>query len=149
AVFDRSAPREREAVATAVPPDPVAQSRALAAGSPDESQDVLPHDQLPAVAAEFQAETPYPAGRAGHLDWAATPADPHDMSSINYRSEVQFLVEYRAQCLWLQEWLATRSAQSLAVLQDVPRWPALRKDADHQLRKNADDAAAGDAAPIQ
>ncbi len=140
---------EREAVAVP-PPATLSLSHALAAApAPDTTRVDVPHAQLPAVAAEFEAQTPYPPGTHEDFNWLATSADPASMSSINARSDVQFLVEYRAQCRWLSYWLATRSAGALAVLRDVPEWPALRRDADGQLRKNADAAAAGDVAAVQ
>jgi hypothetical protein len=148
AAFVSHPARGREAVATPSPPDPVALSHALTA-APDPVGSRVGHADLPAVAAGFASQTPYPPGASDDFDWSATPSDPRDMAAIDDRAEVQFLVEYRAQCRWLRSWLATRSDVALAVLRDVPRWPALRQDADGQLQADADAAAAGDVAAIQ
>ncbi len=87
------------------------------------------HADLPAVAAEIRRSIPYPPGLEDRFDWAATPPGPYDMSSINFREEVQMMVEFRAGCLWLQFWLAAdapgRSAAA-AVLADIPEWPYQR-----------------------
>ena len=57
------------------------------------------------------------------------------MGSINYRTEVESMVQYRASCLWLRFWVsmydagnAGALAAATTVLADVPSWPALRFD---------------------
>jgi hypothetical protein len=107
----------------------------------------VPHAQLPVVAAEYEAQTPYPPTGPDTFDWASLPADPHDMGSINYRADIQGLVEFRASCLWLRYWLATQAlpeAQQAAttVLADVPAWPS-RRDRPGNATELARQAAAG------
>ncbi len=118
---------------------------------PDLDQPV-PHAELPAVAAEYERRTPYPPSGRDTFDWAGTPADPHDMASINYRNDIQGLVEFRAACLWMRYWLAGESvpAQRRAaatVLADVAAWPSQRHQAGAR-RELAEQAAAGNAAAV-
>ncbi len=112
----------------------------------------VPHAELPAVAASYERQTPYPPSGRDTFDWAATPADSHDMASINYRVDIQGLVEFRAACLWMRYWLATggfaEARQAAAtVLADVPAWPSLRARAGG-AQEVARQAAAGDAAAV-
>ncbi len=95
----------------------------------------VPHASLAAVAGSLERLVPYPPGMVDRFDWAATPDDPTDMSSINFRIDVETLVQYRASCLWLRFWVAMYDAgnagalaAATAVLADVPSWPALRFD---------------------
>jgi hypothetical protein len=110
----------------------------------------VPHAQLPAVAAEYERRTPYPPGRRDTFDWAGTPADPQDMSSINYRRDIQGLVEFRAGCLWMRYWLTGSGVERAAatrVLADIPAWPS-RRAQPGSARELAARAAAGDIAAI-
>jgi hypothetical protein len=110
----------------------------------------VPHAELPAIAAEFERQTPYPPSGRDTFNWAASPADPQDMGSINYRNDIQGLVEFRAGCLWLRYWLASEGAErqaATAVLADVPDWPS-RRDQPGTARKAAERSAAGDDAAV-
>ena len=74
------------------------------------------------------------------------------MASINYRNDIQGLVEFRAACLWMRYWLASEGlpAQRRAaatVLADVAAWPSQRGQAGAR-RELAEQAAAGDAAAV-
>jgi hypothetical protein len=74
------------------------------------------------------------------------------MASINYRNDIQWLVELRAACLWMRYWLATEhlpaARQAAAtVLADIPAWPSLRARAAG-AQEMARQAAAGDAAAV-
>jgi len=147
----RSVPRARVALLPAregapagaprvtVPPETLARSTALTAApkqvpsGQDDGRVRVPHTQLPAVAAEIAAGVPYPPGAGESMDWEALPANPRDMSSVNFRSDVQMLVEYRAACTWVAFWLhafGTANAPALGaattVLRDVPAWPTFR-----------------------
>jgi hypothetical protein len=135
-----------------VPPATLALSQALVAAPEPERNVFVAHAELPAVAAALMARTPYPPGLRDGFDWAATPRDPHDMSSINYRDEVQRLVEYRSYCLWLRFWIRSQDvpdalAGADTVLAQVPQWPTQRTD--DYARKIARAAQVGDAATIQ
>jgi hypothetical protein len=111
------------------------------------------HEALPAVAAGIEARTPYPPGMRDHFDWAATPADPSAMSSINFRADVQALVEYRAYCLWLKYWLSGADmAGAASVIADIPSWPTRRQTDAYELRVQGAIQTAvrtGDAAPVR
>ena len=124
-------PAPPERTAAAVPPLTLARSHALTqAPLPRSSRTRVAHADLPAVAAELRRAIPYPPGVRDRFDWAATPEGPYDLASLNYREDVQMLVEFRAACLWLQFWLATDApgrAAAATVLADVPDLP-------HQLR---------------
>jgi hypothetical protein len=117
---------------------------------------------LRATAAELAARVPYPPGVGESMDWEWTPPGPADMASINDRTTVQFLVEYRAACTWATFWLfalTTANEPALAsattVLQDIPHWPTQRATlADSYERTQgwnavAPAAAARDAGPVR
>jgi hypothetical protein len=145
------------AQAPGVPAATLALSHALTLAPPRQPlrpkvDEPVPHAALPAVAAEYERQTPYPPSGRDTFDWAATPDDPHDMASINYRTDIQGLVEFRAACLWMRYWLATEGlpeAQQAAatVLADIPAWPSHRARAAGP-RQVARDAAAGNAAAV-
>jgi hypothetical protein len=107
-----------------------------------EPPDPVPHAALSAVAAGIAAHVPYPPGAGESMDWARLPADPRNMGSVNFRSDVQFLVEYRAACTWAAFWLYALQAGNepalvgaTAVLGDVPYWPTQRSGLlDHYER---------------
>ncbi len=128
----RSTPPAFDRPAATVPALTLARSHALTrAPSPSRPSGRTPveHADLAAVAAELRRSIPYPPGLQDTFDWAATPPGPYDMSSINYREEVQMLVEFRAGCLWLQYWLAADAPGRVAaatVLADFPDWPYQR-----------------------
>ncbi|HWK26512.1 MAG TPA: hypothetical protein VNS09_08120 [Solirubrobacter sp.] len=149
---ERAAAPPTAAAPVAVPAHTLALSRALAAApaiAHDADRTVIPHAELPAIAAAEQARTPYPPGQSDTFDWAATPADPRDMTSINYRAEVTMLVQFRAACIWLRYWTASAGEQRAAatqVLTDAVRWPALRKL--HTWSAVPAQAAAGNAAAL-
>jgi hypothetical protein len=109
----------------------------------------VPHIELPAVAAVYERQTPYPPSGRDTFDWAATPDDPHDMASINYRVDIQGLVEFRAGCLWMRYWLATQEARQAAatVLADIPAWPSMRARAGGP-QQVAVAAASGDSSTV-
>lgn len=114
--------------------------------------DPVAHADLPAIAAEYERRTPYPPSGRDTFDWAALPADPHDMASFNYRRDIQMLVEFRAGCLWMRYWLATEAhvearRAATAVLADIPAWPA-RRHQPGSARAVAEQAAAGNAAAV-
>jgi hypothetical protein len=117
-----------------VPASTLAVSHALTL-APRATDVRVPHASLAAVAREVSRAVPYPPGMADTFDWAATPDDPQNMSSINYRVEVESLIQYRASCLWVRFWVsmydagnAGALAAATRVLADVPSWPALRFD---------------------
>jgi hypothetical protein len=153
----------RAGVAAGVPPVVVpAQTLALAEGllrAPDREwpkRTSVEHSRLAATAAAHARDVPYPPGLSDHFNWAATPADPRDMSSVNALDEVHFLVEYRAACLWVRFWTTTADGAARAaatqVLQTVPSWPAFRKpngDIDEHWTGLARAAAAGDPQPLR
>jgi hypothetical protein len=108
------------------------------------------HAELAAVAASYERQMPYPPSGRDSFDWAATPSDPHDMASINYRVDIQGLVEFRAACLWMRYWLASAGAAQRAaatVLGDIPAWPSVRARASGP-QEVARAAAAGDASAV-
>jgi len=112
----------------------------------------VPHAELPAVAAEYERRTPYPPSGRDAFDWAGTPADPHDMASINHRKDIQGLVEFRAACLWMRYWLASEDLPAqrraaVTVLADVAAWPSQRGQAGAR-RDVAEQAAGGNAAAV-
>jgi hypothetical protein len=112
----------------------------------------IPHAALPAVAAEYERQTPYPPSGRDTFDWAATPDDPHNMASINFRTDVQWLVEFRAACLWMRYWLETEGfpearQASTTVLADIPAWPSFRARGSG-AQEVARQAAVGDAAVV-
>jgi len=116
-----------------VPPATLALSAALAQAPdlPERRLDeaLVAHADLPAVADAFEDGTPYPPDRRDTFDWLSTAAGPYDMSSINHASDVRWLVEFRAACIWLRFWLDTDDAARQAagtVLTDVPKWPTMR-----------------------
>jgi hypothetical protein len=116
------------------------------------SDPVLAHADLPAVADALEQQTPYPPGQRDAFDWLSTAPGPTDMASINFATEVQGLVEYRAACIWLRFWLASASdgaaRQAAAqVLGDVPAWPTLRAHPGNWADVPAQ-AAAGDVAAL-
>ena len=134
---DRSAAPAHEGQVSGppVPAATLALSRALtqrpAPGKHQVSDPVLAHADLPSVAETFEEQTPYPPGQRDAFDWLSTAPGPTDMASVNFATEVQGLVEYRAACLWLRFWLASANdgaaRQAAAqVLDDVPAWPTLR-----------------------
>jgi hypothetical protein len=153
------APRREDQVPATAPPGVPAQTLALShalTAAPAPSRDArhpIPHLELPAVAAALEARTPYPPGVRDGFDWAATPADPQSMASIDFHADVQSLVEYRSYCLWLKYWLAGEdTAGAAAVIADVPRWPTRRQTDPYELEVQARIQAAvrdGDVAPIQ
>jgi hypothetical protein len=110
----------------------------------------VPHAELPAVAAEYERQTPYPPTGRDTFDWAATPADPRDMGAVNYRIEIQGLVEFRAGCLWMRYWLASEGPArqaATAVLADIPAWPS-RRGRPGSSQDVAEQAAAGNVAAV-
>ena len=48
-------------------------------------------------------------GRATASTGSRRPPGRHDMASINFRVDIQGLVEFRAACLWMRYWLASAS----------------------------------------
>jgi hypothetical protein len=148
---------------TSPPPAPPAQvsEKALAlshalAQAPDPDRDArtpVAHADLAAVAAELRRGIPYPPGVEDRFEWERTPPGPYDMASINYREEVQMLLEFRAGCLWARYWLqadAAGRAAAAEVLADVPRWPYRRSSAaGSPWPEIAAAAARGDAAAVQ
>jgi hypothetical protein len=128
----QEAPRPAAGGVRPVPAETIERSHALAASAPP-AHDPVSHAQLPAVAAELQARTPYPPGMHDDFDWSATPADPRSPTSINFLPETQRLVEYRSYCLWLRYWVSAQGDIEAvngadAVLADVPQWPTQRGD---------------------
>jgi hypothetical protein len=111
------------------------------------------HADLPSLAERLRRPIPYPPGMVDDFDWAATPSDPRDMSSINNALEVQNLVEFRAGCLWLLYWLGTTDPRerraAASVLADVPQFPRLRVTGPRMWRRIAKLAAAGDALELR
>ncbi len=159
AVLPRSGPSPEAGPAQApgVPAETLALSHALTLAPatqplrPDVDRPV-PHAELPAVAAEYERRTPYPPSGRDAFDWAGTSADPHDMEGINYRNDVQGLVEFRAACLWMRYWLAgeglpAQRRAAATVLADVAAWPSQRAQAGPR-RELAEKAAAGNAAAV-
>jgi hypothetical protein len=133
----------------------LALSHALAT-APDPDRDArtpVAHDALAAVAAELRRAIPYPPGVEDRFAWERTPPGPYDMASINYREEVQMLLEFRAGCLWARYWLQAGPAGRAAaaqVLADVPRWPYRRDGGDgSQWPQLAQAAARDDAAAVE
>jgi len=117
-----------------VPASTLAVSHALTL-APRAANTRVPHASLAGVAAEAERAVPYPPGMGDRFDWAATPDDPQNMGSINFRAEVESMVQYRASCLWVRFWVsmydagnAGALAAATTVLADVPSWPALRFD---------------------
>jgi hypothetical protein len=106
--------------------------------------------QVPVVAQEIQRRIPYPPGRNDTYDWEKRPPDPTGMASLDFRNDVQALIEYRASCIWLDYWLQTQHASATAVLSDIPQWPTFRtgETAKHHEQLAAA-ARAGTAAPIR
>jgi hypothetical protein len=103
------APAVKLSVRTTPPPQPMAEG------------------DLPRVAAEIKARPPYPPGRVDSFP-ARRPSDPAGMGAIEFRADLQALLEYRAGCMWADYWLsepAERSAAT-AILVDVERWPTVR-----------------------
>lgn len=142
--------------APGVPAETLARSHALTLAPATQRRlrpgidEPVPHADLPAVAAQLERQTPYPPSGRDTFNWAATPSDPRDMSSINYRNDIQGLVEFRAGCLWLRYWLASEGAArqaATAVLTDVPEWPS-RRGRSGTARKAAERATAGDHAAV-
>lgn len=122
-----------------VPQETFAISEQLTRAEPAGRRPPIAHEDLPAAAARFEARTPYPPGRRDDFDWAATPADPRDPSSITAPSDVQSLVEYRAVCLWFRYWLDADGARhpgaradAVRILRDSRRWPSRRSN-DHRI----------------
>jgi hypothetical protein len=153
----RPAPESGPAQAPGVPAATLELSHALTLAPatrplrPNVDQPV-PHAELPAVAASYERQTPYPPSGRDSFNWAATTDDPHDMASINYRTDIQWLVEFRAACLWMRYWLATEDLPearraAATVLADIPAWPSLRAQAGG-AQEVARQAAAGDAAAV-
>jgi hypothetical protein len=147
-------PAQQEVATPPVPPATLALSRALtqAPALPKHrvSDPVLAHADLPTVADAFEERTPYPPGQRDKFDWLSTAAGPTDMASINFATEVQGLVEYRAACVWLRFWLASDGGARQAaaqVLGDVPAWPTLRDHPGNWADVPAQ-AAAGDVAAL-
>lgn len=146
-----------------VPAETLALSAALtAAPRPGMRGELVQRPRLRATATEIAAHVPYPPGAAESMDWEATPPGPADMASINDRTTVQFLVEYRAACTWATFWLFALTAGNepalagaTAVLQDIPHWPTQRGAlADPYERTQgwnavAPAAAARDAGPVR
>jgi hypothetical protein len=133
----------------------LALSHALAS-APDPYRDArtpVAHDELAATAAELRRAIPYPPGVEDRFEWERTPPGPYDMASINYREEVQMLLEFRAGCLWARYWLqagAAGRAAAAQVLADVPRWPYRRDAGDgSQWPLLAQAAARDDAASVE
>lgn len=153
------APRREEAPAgegvAPVPAQTLERSRALAAAPEPERnlREEIPHAGLAGVAATLQARTPYPPGMRDDFDWAATPADPQSMGSINFIADAQSLVEYRAYCLWLRYWVSAQGSPDAlgganAVLADIPSWPT-RRASDGYIERVIAAARRGDAAPVR
>jgi len=151
-----------------VPGETLARSKVLVAGAGvlpsgrDDDRAPVPHAQLSAVAAEIATRVPYPPATGESMSWASLPADPQSGGSVNFRSDVQSLVEYRAACTWAAFWLfahqagdAAALASATAVLQDVPHWPTLRGALDEPYERTvgwprvARASAAGDVAPVR
>jgi hypothetical protein len=125
-----AAPPPQERPAATVPEQTLARSHALTlAPLPPQTRTPVAHADLPALAADLERSLPYPPGVEDRFDWAATPPGPYDMSSINYREEVEALLEFRAACLWLRYWLTDASGRAAAatVLAEVPDWPYQRR----------------------
>jgi hypothetical protein len=149
---DGARPSHLPAGVPSVPAATLALARALAA-APAPAQGVrVAHARLAALASELESRMPYPPGLRDRFDWAATPSDPSAAGAINYRAEVQRMVEYRAYCLWLRYWVsaqgdagALRAAD--AVLDLVSRWPTQRGDA--HAAKIAAAARAGDVGAVK
>jgi hypothetical protein len=145
-------PEQGQVAAPPVPAGTLTLSHALTQASAlsqhQVSDPVLAHADLPAVADAFEEQTPYPPGQRDAFDWRSTAVGPTNMASINYATEVQGLVEYRAACIWLRFWLASDgddAARRAAaeVLGDVPAWPSLRRHPGNWAGVGAH-AAAGD-----
>ena len=155
ALPSRTEPPARAVEPATVPEHTLVLSHALAL-APDPERGVrtpVAHGELAAVAADLRRDIPYPPGLEDSFDWAKTPPGPSDMASINYREEVQMLVEFRAGCLWLRYWLGADPAGRAAaatVLADVPKWPYRRLAGDGSLWPGIAAAAArGDAAALE
>ena len=79
--------------------------------------------------------TPYPPGMRDEFTWTQSHDDETSIP------DVQFVIEFRAQCMWQRYWLAAVqagdeavAAQAAAVLKTAPGWPALRsKPEPHEL----------------
>src|SRR5436190_7474623 len=83
-----------------VPSQTLAMSQALTL-APRAVDARVPHASLALVADGLSKLIPYPPGVTDRFDWAATPDDPQNMGSINYRAEVESMIQYRASCLWV------------------------------------------------
>jgi hypothetical protein len=151
-----------------VPGETLARSKVLVAGAGvlpagrEDDRERVPHAELPAVAAEIATRVPYPPETFESMNWASLPADPLAGGSVNFRSDVQFLVEYRAACTWAAFWLFAHQAgaaaaleSATAVLQDIPHWPTLRGALDEPYERTvgwprlARASAAGEVTPVR
>jgi len=140
-----------------VPAATLARSSALTTAAP-QPQTLVEHGALNATAAALEAAVPYPPGASDDYDWAVTPDNPRDMASINFRDDLEGLIDFRAACLWTSFWLyahgrgdAGALAGATTVLNDVSRWPAMRGAGDGAAYWStlARHAAAGEPGPLR
>jgi hypothetical protein len=108
---------------------------------------VLTPDQVPGVAAGFEASTPHPPGVTDGYDWA------HPKSPIARAADIQSLVEYRSYCMWLRYWVdGPDRAGAAQVLADFPRWPTQRTTDPYEgklLNEKEDAISGGDVGAVQ
>lgn len=112
---------------------------------------------LISVGQEIRAQVPFPPGASDSVDWLKSGSD---MAQIDYRADVQAVMEFRAGCQWLGFWLRAKDAgaheaasRALTVLADIARWPTMRgartRDATDRWAELAQLARGGDVAAVR